>query len=326
MPPMPPMPPPGGMAAADSFFGLSATMASVVIRSEATEAASCSAIRTTLVGSMMPAETMSTYSSFCASKPKLPDFSSTLPTTIEPSTPAFCGDLADRRLERLGHDVDAGLDVGIVGLQSVDRLLGAEQRNAAARHNAFLDRGAGGIERVIDAVLALLHLDLGGTADLDHGNAAGELGQPLLQLLAVIVGGRLLDLRLDLGDAGLDVGLLAGAVDDRGVLLLDPHPLGAAEHVERHVLELDAEVFGDHLAAGQDGDVLEHGLAAIAEARRLDRRDLEAAAQLVDDEGGKRLAFDILGDDQQRTADCTTASRSGSIACRPESFFSCRRM
>ena len=184
----------------------------------------------------------------------------------------------------------------------VDRLLGAQQRHAAARHDAFLDRGTGGIERVIDAVLALLHLDFGGAADLDHRNAAGELGKPLLQLLAVIVGGGLLDLRLDLVDAGLDVGLLAGAVDDRGVLLLDPHPLGTAEHVERHVLELDAEIFRDHLAAGQDGDVLEHGLAAIAEARRLDRRDLEAAAQLVDDQGGERLALDVLRDDQQRSA------------------------
>ena len=71
---------------------------------------------------------------------------------------------------------------------------------------------------------------------------------------------------------------------------------------ERDVLELDAEVFGDHLAAGEDGDVLEHGLAAIAEARRLDGRDLEAAAQLVDDERGERLALDVLGDDEQRLA------------------------
>ena len=78
--------------------------------------------------------------------------------------------------------------------------------------------------------------------------------------------------------------------------------LGAAEHVERDVLELDAEVLGDDAAAGQDGDVLEHGLAAIAEARRLDGRDLQAAAQLVDDERGQRLAFDVLGDDEQRLA------------------------
>ena len=103
-------------------------------------------------------------------------------------------------------------------------------------------------------------------------------------------------------DAALDVGLLAGAVDDRGVLLLDHHLLGAAEHVERDVLELDAEILADRLAAGQDRDVLQHGLAAIAEARRLHGRDLEAAAQLVDHERGERLAFHVLGDDEQRLA------------------------
>ena len=118
----------------------------------------------------------------------------------------------------------------------------------------------------------------------------------------VVVGGRLLDLRLDLLDAALDVGLLAGAVDDGRVVLVDRHLLGAAQHVERDVLELDAEVLADHLAAGEDGDVLQHGLAAIAEARRLDGRDLEAAAQLVDDERRQRLALDLLGDDQQRLA------------------------
>ena len=51
-----------------------------------------------------------------------------------------------------------------------------------------------------------------------------------------------------------------------------------------------------------DGDVLEHRLAAIAEAGRLDGRDLEAAAQLVDDQRRQRLAVDVLGDDQQRLA------------------------
>ncbi len=57
------MPPPGGMAGMGvSFFGFSATIASVVISSLAIEAASCRAVRTTLVGSMMPFETKSPYS------------------------------------------------------------------------------------------------------------------------------------------------------------------------------------------------------------------------------------------------------------------------
>jgi hypothetical protein len=99
------------------------------------------------------------------------------------------------------------------------------------------------MHRVVNAILALLHLDLGGAADADHRDAAGQLGEALLELLAVIVRRGLLDLSLDLVDPALDVGLLAGAVDDRGVLLLDHHLLGATEHGERDVLQLDAEVF-----------------------------------------------------------------------------------
>ena len=140
-------------------------------------------------------------------------------------------DLTDRRLERLQHDVDAGLLVGVVALELGDRRLGAQQRDAAAGDDAFFDRRAGRVERVVDAVLLLLDLDLGRAADADHRDAAGELGQTLLQLLLVVVRGGLLDLRLDLRDAALDVGLVAGAVDDRGVLLVDADPLGLAEHL-----------------------------------------------------------------------------------------------
>src|SRR5438034_1116498 len=155
---------------------------------------------------------------------------------------------------------------------------------------------------VINAILALLHLDFRRAADADHRDAAGELGQTFLELLTVVVRGGFLDLRLDLLNAGFDVGLLAGAVDDGGVLLVDHHLLGAAEHGERDVLELDAEIFRDRLTAGQHRDVLQHGLAAIAEARRLDGGNLQTAAQTVDDEGGEGFAFDVFGYDDQRLA------------------------
>ena len=78
--------------------------------------------------------------------------------------------------------------------------------------------------------------------------------------------------------------------------------------------------------AGEDGDVLEHGLAAVAEARRLDGRDLEAAAQLVDDERGKRLAFDVLGDDQQRLAGLHDGFEDRQHRLQRRSFFSWMRM
>src|ERR1017187_5290936 len=200
-------------------------------------------------------------------------------------------------------DNDRTVFAGIGGdLHPLEGFGGAQKRDAAARQDAFLDRGAGGMHRVIDAILALLYLDLGGAADADHCNAAGELRQTFLQFLLVVVRGCFLDLRLDLRHARLDLGLLAGAVDDGGVFLVDHHLLGAAQHVDGDVLELDAEIFRDRLAAGQDGDVLQHGLAAIAEARSLDGRNLEAATQAVDDEGGEGFAFDVFRDDNQRLA------------------------
>ena len=42
------------------------------------------------------------------------------------------------------------------------------------------------------------------------------------------------------------------------------------------VLQLHAQVFADQRAAGQHGDVAEHGLAAVAEAGGLHRADVAA--------------------------------------------------
>src|SRR5690606_30716279 len=139
--------------------------------------------------------------------------------------------------------------------------------------DAFLDGRTRRVQRVLDARLLLLHLDLGRRADLDHRDAAGELRDPLLELLAIVVRRGLLDLLLQLLDAALDRGLLAAAVDDRRVFLRDADALGRAEIVELHLLERQADLLGDDLAAGEDRDVLQHRLAAIAEAGRLRRRD-----------------------------------------------------
>ena len=110
-------------------------------------------------------------------------------------------DLARRSGEGLAHDLDAGLLVVVLRADLLQRLGGTEQGDAAARQDAFLDRRAGRMHRIINAILALLHLDLGRAADADHRDAARELGETLLQLLAVVVRGGLLDLRLDLRDA-----------------------------------------------------------------------------------------------------------------------------
>ena len=84
----------------------------------------------------------------------------------------------------------------------VERGQGVDEGDAAAGDDALFDGRAGGREGVLDAVLLLLQLDLGGGADLDDGDAAGQLAQALLELLAVPVGGRGLEGGLDLARRG----------------------------------------------------------------------------------------------------------------------------
>src|SRR5205814_1568408 len=211
------------------------------------------------------------------------------------------GELPDRLLERPQDDRGTCALVALVVVE-VDRLDRREQRNAAAGDDPLLERGASRLERVLDAVLLLLDLGLGRSADLDDGDTAGQLREALLELLAVEVGVGVLDLGLQLLDPALDRLGLAGPVDDRRCVLVDDDPAGTAELRELRVLELEAHLLGDHLAAGEDRDVLEHPLATIAEAGRLDRHGLEGAAELVDDDRGERLALDVLRDDQQRLA------------------------
>src|SRR5437899_6858279 len=113
--------------------------------------------------------------------------------------PSVLHDLPDRLLESAPHDADPG---GLVAreLEAAEGLRRAEQRHAAPRHDPLLYGRPRRVERVLDPRLLLLHLGLGGRPDLDHGDAARQLGEPLLELLPVVVRARLLDLypaRLD---------------------------------------------------------------------------------------------------------------------------------
>src|ERR1019366_1364721 len=132
--------------------------------------------------------------------------------------------------------------------------------------------------------------------------AAGRRGEPLLELLAVVVGVGVLDLLADLADAAGDLRRVARALDDRGVVLGDDDLARLTEHLEADRVELEADGLGDDLATGEDGHVLEHRLAAVAEAGGLDGDRLERALELVDDESGQGLSLDVLGDDEQSLA------------------------
>src|SRR5580698_3971900 len=211
------------------------------------------------------------------------------------------GDHAQRLGDGAADDVDANLLIAI-RLHLFERRGATCQCDSAARDNSFFHSRARCMHRIFHAGFLFLHFGFGCGADFNHGHATDQLRQPLLQLLAVVVAGGLVDLATNFLHAAFDFRVLAFALDDGRVVLVDGDLLGLAEIGDLDVLQLDPEIFGDGLAAGEGGNILQHGLAAIAEARSLNGRDLQRATQLVDHESGKRFTFDVFGDDEQRLA------------------------
>jgi hypothetical protein len=223
---MPPMPP-GMPAPAEAFSGASTTIASVVRMFLAIDAAFWSAERVTMVGSMMPALTMATISPVSTFRPWPFLAERTWLTTTEPGV---VGELPERLLQGAHDDPCPGR---LVAFEQVGNLLDGrsrvQERDAAAGHDALLEGRPGRLQGVLDPVLLLLQLGLGRRADLDHRDAAGQLRQPLLQLLTVEIGVGVLDLRLQLLDPRLDRVCLTSTVDDRGRVLVDDDAAGVAE-------------------------------------------------------------------------------------------------
>ena len=231
-----------------SFSGFSATTASVVRNRAPIDAAFCSAERVTFAGSTIAGldhvDVLAggrvqavLAAGLLDERADLLDHDAALEAGVH-------GDLLQRLLERATDDVRAR-ELVALEVHLAERALGHQERDAAAGDDALFDGRLRRLHRVLDAVLLLLQLDLGGRADLDHRDAAGQLRETLLELLAVVVGVGLLDLGLDLVDPAGDVLVLAAAVDDRRLVLRDVDPARRAQQVGGGVLELEADLLGD---------------------------------------------------------------------------------
>ena len=212
-------------------------------------------------------------------------------------------DLLHRCFQTACNDLHTGLLIaGCLCSQSLNRCDSVYISYTAACYDAFLNSCAGCVQCILDAELLLLHLGLGCSANLDNCYAAGQLGQTLLQLLTVEVRGGALDCAADLSNAVCDSLLVACTVNDGGVLLGYLDLTGRTQHIHGSVLQLDTNLLRDYGTAGQDCDVAEHILAAIAKARSLNSYAGEGAAQTVYDQGRQSLALNVLSDEQQLLA------------------------
>ena len=178
----------------------------------------------------------------------------------------------------------------------------ADVGRAPSGNNALFNGCTGCVQCIIHSVLLLLHLHFSSSTNVENSNTTCEFGEALLQLLLVVIRSRGFDLGLDLTNACVNLVFCSAAIDNGGVVLVDGHFLCGAQVSKCHIFEFQSGLFRDDLTAGQDGDVLQHGLAAVAESRCLNSRHFERAADLVHHEGGQCFAVDVLCDDQQRAS------------------------
>ena len=127
-----------------------------------------------------------------------------------------------------------------------------------------------------------------------------QLGEPLAQDLDVGVLGGALELDPDLGEPGIDLRRGAGACDEHRRVIGDHDAPGAPERLRLDVLERQPGLLGDHLAAGERGEIVQVGDPAMTEARRPDGHRLQRPVLVVLHEQAERGPLHLLGEDDQR--------------------------
>ena len=136
---------------------------------------------------------------------------------------------------------------------------------------------------------------------LYHRHATSELRQPFLQFFPIVVGRRLVDLMPNLPDARLDLATICLRPDQRGRVAIDLDAFRPSQgQPSSRSSNLTPRSSVRQRPPVRIAMSFQHRLAPIAKTRRLHRAHLQRAANLVHHQRGQRLAFDILGDEQQR--------------------------
>eukprot|EP00128_Syssomonas_multiformis_P010966 Colp12_sorted_trinity150504_noHs@27325 len=97
----------------------------------------------------------------------------------------------------------------------------------------------------------------------------------------------------------MDGQLVALSSKNNGVVLGHSHSLGTTQHAGLEFLEGQTNLLAQKLGTSENGHILESGLAVVTEARGLDGSNVGSATDLVEDQSGEGLPFDILSDNEQ---------------------------
>ena len=193
----------------------------------------------------------------------------------------------------------------------LDRLGCLEECDPAAGDDALLERGSGSLEGVLDAVLLLLHLGLGRSADLDHRDATRQLREALLELLAVEVGVVFSTSAFSCLTRPL---IASRATRRRPRSWSSPcrsrscGPCRAARASLSSLRPISSVITSPPVRIAMSSSIR---LRRSTEARRLDGDGGEHAAELSDDDRRERLALDVLARPRSSGRRWMTCSSTG---------------
>ena len=131
---------------------------------------------------------------------------------------------------------------------------------------------------------------------------AGQLGQTLLELFAVVVRISVLNFSLQLANAALDVVFRTGTFDDGCFIFCDDNLLCCSQQVKSDIFKLETNFFADDLATSKNCDVLQHCFTTVTETRSLNSNALECSANLVNNQSCKCFTFNVFSNDDQRAS------------------------
>jgi hypothetical protein len=103
----------------------------------------------------------------------------------------------------------------------------------------------------------------------------------------------------------------AVTIDDGGGVLGDNDLTAVTQIFHLGVRQLHVQLAGNDGAAGQDGDILQHFLAAVAEAGGLHADHIEATLQTVQQQSSQSVAFHVLSNDHQLAAGLDDGLQNG---------------
>ena len=110
-------------------------------------------------------------------------------------------------------------------------------------------------------------------------------------------------------------------VDDDGVFFTDFDTLSLTEFCQCGFFKRHTGFFRNDGTTGEDGDVFKHGFATITETRRFHSGGFEDATDVVDDQRGQSLAFDVFSHDQQWAARLGNLLKHGQQITNIADFF-----